>query len=236
VRCLSGYVANTALRSGRPRRVASKGRDAVREGRATMSVRRGLWIAVASLAALLTSIAEAGVVPAPPPASRSRPQAVAGLAPLSSEELAGVVIMMERQACYGTCPIYTVEIRGDGKVSYNGSQFVQVAGPQSTTVEPEKVREIVAEFAAAHFGSLRDRYSGKACDDRRKCPSGFFYDAPSALLKLTVRGETHALEHNFGCSCAPRALFRIEQHIDELAGTRRWVGDNPGGQSAGTSN
>jgi hypothetical protein len=37
-----------------------------------------------------------------------------------------VLITIERGACYGTCPIYSAQISGDGTVVYNGIENVKV--------------------------------------------------------------------------------------------------------------
>jgi hypothetical protein len=211
-----------------------------------MHARRAIpFLAAAGIAAgaavvlPLPAVTAAAPAAAPPTVAMKRPPAAPldrSPAPLSNSELAGVVVVMERPRCYGECPVYEVEIRGDGTVRYDGFMFVKVKGTQCTKVAPEKVRGLVAEFEAARFLSMRDEFSQNGCDNRRTCPSGFFYDSPNAVLTLTLRGATHRVEHNLGCSCAPAALFKIEQHIDQLAGVRRWVGDNPGGQFAGTWN
>jgi hypothetical protein len=45
-----------------------------------------------------------------------------------------VVNRLERTACYGTCPAYSVEIRGDGSVHYDGRAFVAVRGDHSESI------------------------------------------------------------------------------------------------------
>ena len=49
------------------------------------------------------------------------------LAPRSFPEpwdLKGVKIQLSRSVCYGTCPAYSVTIRGDGSVHFSGQKYV----------------------------------------------------------------------------------------------------------------
>src|SRR5690606_21346322 len=64
---------------------------------------------------------------------------------------ADAVITLERTACFGACPIYTVSILADGTVLYNGERFVDVEGEQAGQIEPETVAEMVEAFEAAGY-------------------------------------------------------------------------------------
>jgi hypothetical protein len=50
-----------------------------------------------------------------------------------------VKIVLSRTACYGPCPIYRVEVRGDGAVLYDGSEFVAITGPHRAAISREVV-------------------------------------------------------------------------------------------------
>ncbi len=57
-----------------------------------------------------------------------------------------VVIELERRGCYGICPIYSLQILGDGRVQYKGQRFVLVEGAQSVRISPGQVQELVTAF------------------------------------------------------------------------------------------
>jgi hypothetical protein len=38
-------------------------------------------------------------------------------------------ISLERTACYGECPIYSVDLHGDGTAEYLGLRFMEKEGP-----------------------------------------------------------------------------------------------------------
>ena len=66
--------------------------------------------------------------------------------PLKQSEYKEVVITLERTLCYGLCPNYKLTIFGDGKVVYEGKNFVKVTGIQTAQISQNKVKELVDEF------------------------------------------------------------------------------------------
>ena len=49
-------------------------------------------------------------------------------------------------------------------------------------------------------------------------------DSPTVTTSLTMNGRSKRIRHDYGCSAAPSELRRLEQRIDEVAGTSRWTG------------
>ena len=57
-----------------------------------------------------------------------------------------VNITMSRGPCRGICPVYYLEIDGDGNVFYRGYDHVNVTGDRKSSISPEKVKELVNQF------------------------------------------------------------------------------------------
>src|SRR5215469_331447 len=53
-----------------------------------------------------------------------------------------LVITLERTACFGSCPDYAVEIRGDGEVHYHGRYCVATKGERSVRVSKNEVERL----------------------------------------------------------------------------------------------
>ncbi len=53
-----------------------------------------------------------------------------------------LIITLERGACYGMCPVYSLTIYGNGKVVYKGDMFVKVAGKIVFGISEEKVKNL----------------------------------------------------------------------------------------------
>ena len=52
------------------------------------------------------------------------------------------MITLQRTACFGACPVYTVSIYADGTVAYNGERFVEVEGTQTGSIDPASGRSV----------------------------------------------------------------------------------------------
>lgn len=124
-----------------------------------------------------------------------------------------VVIYLERTACYGTCPIYRVEIRGDGRVTYTGERFVAVTGVRTRRISAAAVARLVDQFRAANFYALQDSYRGGVTD------------MPSAITTLRIGRHNKRVEDYAGQMVGmPPAVSDLELAIDRVAGTGEWIG------------
>jgi hypothetical protein len=129
-------------------------------------------------------------------------------------------ITLERTECFGVCPAYSLSIQGDGSVSYLGTSFVKVVGEASSQVPVSDVQALVDEMWAAGYLEMNEP---TACD-------GTYTDAPSVITSLTLGAQTHRVSHYHGNPCSPAALTEIEDRIDEVAGSERWLRcDTPSG-------
>lgn len=123
-----------------------------------------------------------------------------------------VVISLARSGCYGFCPVYTVRITGEGDVTYVGQRFVNVVGEQHASVPREAVRALVARFDAAGFEGLRDSYEARVTD------------LPTYTLSLERDGRRKTVSDYGGLSAGmPEAVRALQQEVDRVAGTERWV-------------
>ena len=66
-------------------------------------------------------------------ASASRGDRSLNLSSRSDADLKTVTILLDRTACYGTCPAYKVTIHGDGRVEYTGGRECKSEGSTRRT-------------------------------------------------------------------------------------------------------
>jgi hypothetical protein len=125
----------------------------------------------------------------------------------------GLTITLERGMCLGTCPAYVVTLNGDGTILYEGTSFVRVVGKRTKHVSPSVVIALADEFEKAGFRHLPR--------GTRNCSMAT--DAPSAKTSLARHGKETRYNHDYGDSCAPLLLSKIEDRIDEVASTKEWV-------------
>jgi len=119
-----------------------------------------------------------------------------------------VVITLERTQCFGTCPSYTLTIYGDGRLVYEGRVYVRVTGTQTAQISQDDIRAIVDEFYKIGYFSLNDSYTAAITD------------LQTTTTSITINGTTKRVIDYYG---APQALRELENKIDEIADTKRWV-------------
>ena len=140
-------------------------------------------------------------------------------APAAAAPETGPAVALERTPCFGTCPVYTVVIARGGEVTFTGTRHVAQAGQATATIPPERVDSLLTELEAAGYFGFADAYvmDSPAC-------GLYATDSPTVITSVTREGKTKTIRHDRGCSAAPPELSQLEQRIDEVAGTARWVG------------
>jgi hypothetical protein len=127
-------------------------------------------------------------------------------------------ISLERTACFGSCPVYIISVSSSGQVTFEGKAHVRELGTSTGQIPRQQVEALLIELQRAGYFEFPSRYavSEPAC-------GRYVTDLPSAISSATLKGRTKRIEHDYGCGAAPGALMVLEQRIDEVLGTERWV-------------
>lgn len=128
----------------------------------------------------------------------------------------GVALTLERTACYGTCPVYEVKVYADGRIEYEGRDYVDVTGSQSSNMEADKVSDLVNQFVEAGYLQWNDTYTNY-----------YVTDMPTMITSVTVNGETKRIERYAGDESAPLELIKLENLIDKAVSSVQWTGKEP---------
>ena len=129
----------------------------------------------------------------------------------SINEINDINIRMKRNMCLGTCPVYSLEIFGNGTVIYNGERFVNVTGQQISNIPQEKVRKLVEEFYKINYFSFKDAYNEIVITDQ-----------PTVSTSINMSGIYKSVFDNHGAT-APEGLRLLENKIDEITNSSKWV-------------
>lgn len=120
---------------------------------------------------------------------------------------------LERTRCSAKCPSYTLEVRGDGSVHYDGDHDTNYYGEWSGTVSQSTVRELFSNFRGADYFWL---FRGYVEDHANAFPmyrTSISYDKNKMSVE-ELRGEYVGL---------PTSVRDLEDAIDRLAGPEHWV-------------
>lgn len=134
---------------------------------------------------------------------------------------------MNRTLCYGTCPVYNLTVANDGKVVFVGEKFTKTIGNAEGQINPEKIKQLIAEINQSKFFSFKDDYGYES----KNC-SSTATDSPSVTLKIKFDGIEKTIKHYQGCfvnetfsqANGLKPLTDLENKIDEIVGTKQWIG------------
>jgi uncharacterized protein DUF6438 len=149
----------------------------------------------------------------------ARKQSASQPAPSASQSAAAPAVTLERTACFGGCPVYTLSVSPEGEVRFEGKAHVRWLGSATGRVSKARVDSLLFELDRAGYFSFADRYTAAEPTCGR-----YATDSPSAITSVTLRGKTKRIAHDYGCGGAPGALVVLERRIDEVLDSGRWTG------------
>ena len=92
-------------------------------------------------------------------------------------------VMLRRGACFGRCPVYSVTLFGDGRVTAVGERNVAQQGTQSWTIEPELARRVLSEFVRVEVFARKAELLGNISD------------LPTATLEVNIGKQRTVIDH-----------------------------------------
>lgn len=113
-----------------------------------------------------------------------------------------IEIKLEKTACYGPCPVYSVIIYGDGTVLYDGINHVDNIGKNTYHIAKDDVDDLVELIYDVNYFSLKDRYEASHTDD-------------STIITSVKINDDEKTVVNYG-HYGPDRLHKIEKKIDDL--------------------
>lgn len=131
--------------------------------------------------------------------------------PIGTPKPATNSIRISHTACYGTCPIYDVEINSDGLVIFDGKNFVADSGKKQWVVKPESKRKISTALSAIKLNQLKSEYNEPRVTD-------------CSWLNVTIRkGKVQKMIAINSCSKIPKSLKKLLDDLEKWAGVESHV-------------
>jgi len=129
-----------------------------------------------------------------------------------------VSVTLDRGACYGTCPIYSVTMLGSGAVTFKGERFVTTEGTATATVSRDTVRQVLEAFDRASFSSLPSSYQ----PGDSTCPHAAT-DMPSVNLTWEADGASKSVHFYYGCTGITTSIPALSMKVGSLLDIGRWI-------------
>jgi ankyrin repeat protein len=131
-----------------------------------------------------------------------------------------VAITLVRTGCFGSCPSYSVTVSTEG-IAFDGGGYVIAAGKHTDSVNADEVRNLAKRFVAADFYSMAARYRASVTDN------------PTYVLTIAIDGQKKEVEDYVGqWEGMPAVITELEDEVDTLARTQRWIEGRDGLVSA----
>jgi len=122
-------------------------------------------------------------------------------------------LSLHREACYGTCPMYTVHVNGNGAVDWTGERWVKQTGKASALIGGSAVKRLQQAVQAANFFALKNEYTDMAVSD-----------LPYASLDIRQGRRHKTVRWYLGDPNVPPALLNLAKQADLDLGTATWIG------------
>ena len=134
-------------------------------------------------------------------------------------------VKLQRNPCYGTCPVYNVNLNGTGEVIYNGEHFVKELGERRDEVDPWELLELFKYAVEVGFFEMQNNYEFRTIisfdEDLLINDIGYTCtDQPSCEVTIETGKQSKSVLNYLG---APKRLITLENKIEKLANTKRWV-------------
>jgi len=129
-----------------------------------------------------------------------------------SSDSCKMLVKLKRDICYGSCPIYSVTICKNGDVIYDGEDYVATKGIAKSHIEQDKVDDLVKTFKKANYQTLKANYLNATITDQ-----------PTYYLSIMIDNQRKDISHNVGDPTTPKVVSDLEDLIDSITDTNRWI-------------
>jgi hypothetical protein len=121
-----------------------------------------------------------------------------------------LLVSLQRTPCFGQCPVFKIELFGDGKVVYVGQAFSKRVGTYRATASPEFIKAIQQKAADIKYLSFDAKY-----------PKGesMITDIPSTISFFKSGLESKTVLNNYD---APVELVEFERWLEVQFEGLKW--------------
>lgn len=114
-------------------------------------------------------------------------------------------------ACFGRCPMFTMEVNADRSAVYNAIRFNDTTGKFSATVDAETHKRIMELTNYINFPTLKERYEVGWTDDQ------------TGTVTITYNNGIKKTIEDYGLQ-GTRGLRVLYMELTKLRDSQKWVG------------
>lgn len=118
-------------------------------------------------------------------------------------------IVMKRTPCFGTCPVYTVQLQRDGAVTYTGEQNVEHVGRRVGWISAAEFARVAVFIELQGFADFEAWYRAGGTD------------LPTTSVSVSYEDGRSKTVADYGSS-GPPSLWAIHRLLDGVLVQTRW--------------
>lgn len=122
-----------------------------------------------------------------------------------------LVARIERTACYGSCPIYTISVYNTGFASYEGVNFVENKGYFGAYISRNVINTLQNMAKEIGFMQFQEVYDEEGITD-----------IPSTITSMRIDGQLKTVKNRYA---GPMQLEEFEKFFDSLFKEVDWDDD-----------
>lgn len=133
----------------------------------------------------------------------------------SDDEEVVVIMQFKKTACFGKCPVFSVELLSDGRIFYNGKANVEKIGMYESNVNDSFVYTVYQEADKIKFYSLKDKYPVEGDE---------IPDLPKTITFLKNGKKEHQVTNAYS---SPLTLQQFETYLWDKIESLYWTKIGP---------
>ena len=114
---------------------------------------------------------------------------------------------LETTSCYGTCPVYKLQVFDNGEAILEGKQHVDKIGIYRSKISDEKLKELIESFDNVSFFDLQDSYRSQ------------FTDLPTKYITYYKDGKSKQV---MAYDNIPKKLKVLIKDLEQLVKEQDW--------------
>lgn len=123
-------------------------------------------------------------------------------------------ITLQRTACYGYCPVFSLVIFSDGHVLFNGEHFVEKKGKHSWNIGEDAITVLNDAISKHGYFTMLE----KPTTEEMTC-------MPTCVTSILMEdGTFREINHDYGCNGFPKKLDAFENKIEKIVGANKYIG------------
>lgn len=115
---------------------------------------------------------------------------------------------LERGFCFGTCPVYKVEIYQSGHAVYVGKANVKMIGTFTAQLSKDQLNSLISTAKEINYMGLEDVYDNKGVTD-----------LPTTTSSIVINKKRKVVKRRIDY---PEYMLAFEEKIDEIVQNAQW--------------